>query len=335
MIMPALSNQEQMDYLQKVSRTFALTIPMLRKELGDVISNAYLHFRIIDTVEDEIIDDDSDKIDLLRTMGSFYQGDSQDLGELDGLKERILKLINHDQSRAEYRLIGDYIRLCKRTIGYGPDVYKDIFRCASIMSNGMASSIERGQNRSQNDVDHYCYFVAGVVGQLLARFFSAGIKDPEKAREVFYLSVSFGEGLQLVNILKDRFTDKNRGSYFLPYDGQDIDDDEVVDKYVRICMGHLDNAVRLISLLGKKQGDIRLFCLINVAMAYATLYKIYRHRMPPKINRHQVWRLLAASRICAQSNTLLFIFKRYLSRNLPSMSVDFRELSDRVSLWKD
>src|SRR5262245_56675755 len=39
--------------LERVSRTFALTIPQLPKELARVVTNAYLLCRIVDTLEDE------------------------------------------------------------------------------------------------------------------------------------------------------------------------------------------------------------------------------------------------------------------------------------------
>ena len=43
----------QAELLQRVSRTFALTIPQLPTGLRDVVENAYLLCRIIDTIEDE------------------------------------------------------------------------------------------------------------------------------------------------------------------------------------------------------------------------------------------------------------------------------------------
>ena len=39
--------------LKKVSRTFALTIPLLSGELRFVVTHAYLLCRILDTIEDE------------------------------------------------------------------------------------------------------------------------------------------------------------------------------------------------------------------------------------------------------------------------------------------
>ncbi|MDX1336265.1 MAG: squalene/phytoene synthase family protein, partial [Gammaproteobacteria bacterium] len=40
-------------FLQGVSRTFALTIPVLPMPLQRVVANAYLQCRIIDTIEDD------------------------------------------------------------------------------------------------------------------------------------------------------------------------------------------------------------------------------------------------------------------------------------------
>ena len=45
--------QLQMKHLLGVSRSFALTIPMLPEPLEDYIANAYLLCRIADTVEDD------------------------------------------------------------------------------------------------------------------------------------------------------------------------------------------------------------------------------------------------------------------------------------------
>ena len=49
----AMSLEKQQDHLQKVSRTFALTIPLLPPDLRDYVGNAYLLCRIADTIEDD------------------------------------------------------------------------------------------------------------------------------------------------------------------------------------------------------------------------------------------------------------------------------------------
>ena len=62
---------KQQVHLRNVSRTFALTIPMLPKSLIDYISNAYLLCRIADTVEDDPIAADKQKISWLISFADF------------------------------------------------------------------------------------------------------------------------------------------------------------------------------------------------------------------------------------------------------------------------
>ncbi len=68
-------------------------------------------------------------------------------------------------------------------------------------------------------LDRYCYFVAGVVGEMLSAMFTdyepgMGEHDAELNR----LAVSFGQGLQMTNILKDIWADHARGVCWLPRD---------------------------------------------------------------------------------------------------------------------
>src|SRR5262245_38580677 len=77
-----------------------------------------------------------------------------------------------------------------------------------------------------NDLERYCYYVAGTVGGLLTSLFLPEV--PEDAgwplrmapaeREAFLRdrAKSFGLGLQLVNIVKDVASDLERGDCFLP-----------------------------------------------------------------------------------------------------------------------
>ena len=58
--MQELTLEKQQYYLETVSRTFALTIPLLPKDLEDWIGNSYLLCRIIDTIEDAVYLDTSD-----------------------------------------------------------------------------------------------------------------------------------------------------------------------------------------------------------------------------------------------------------------------------------
>ena len=66
-------------------------------------------------------------------------------------------------------------------------------------------------------MDEYCYYVAGVVGEMLTELFCdySGAID-RNHDELMQLAVSFGQGLQMTNILKDIWDDQKRNMCWLP-----------------------------------------------------------------------------------------------------------------------
>jgi len=67
------------------------------------------------------------------------------------------------------------------------------------------------------DLDDYCYYVAGVVGDMLTELFwrilAGHCQPPDRLQS---LSVSFAQGLQMTNILKDVWEDRSHGACWLP-----------------------------------------------------------------------------------------------------------------------
>ena len=95
-----------------------------------------------------------------------------------------------------------------------------IQRCVEVMAGGMhqfqQTASVRGVPRL-SDLDDYCYYVAGVVGQMLTELFcgyAAGIG--QHRAQMHELDVSFAQGLQMTNILKDVWEDRSRGACWLP-----------------------------------------------------------------------------------------------------------------------
>src|SRR5438477_258431 len=63
----------------------------------------------------------------------------------------------------------------------------------------------------------YCYAVAGIVGEMLTELFVLGRPGMQAvAGDLRKHAAAFGEGLQLVNILKDARPDAVEGRTFLP-----------------------------------------------------------------------------------------------------------------------
>ena len=170
-------------------------------------------------------------------------------------------------------------------------------RCISIMADGMAryqeANVANGL-KDQQDMDSYCYYVAGVVGEMLTELFcdySSAIN--RHYDEMMQLAVSFGQGLQMTNILKDIWDDQKRNMCWLPQSvlenyGVRLDDEtplqngkefqQALGHLIGVARGHLDNALSYTLLLPGHEVGTRRFCLWALGMAVLTLRKINSHR---------------------------------------------------------
>ena len=318
-------------YLQRVSRTFALTIPMLGGELSDYVGNTYLLCRIADTIEDDPKTDRQRKKAWLKEFAEFASGQFTDGMKLISLKTRALQIYSGDPDAPEGLLLREMNETVCRTRTYPRQVISVISRGVSILSYGMARAIDHKKINSLGDLDNYCYFVAGVVGEMLAALFA--LYDPKADHErLMALSPSFGQGLQMVNIIKDRQEDKSRGVSYLP---PDASVQEGLLRYVGIACGHLYDALDFIRALPPKDTGIRRFCLLCICMAAATL-RLYAKNpdgVSLKITRKEVKRLFALCSICAGVNFSLTALFRYCARGLRPIKRDPLELRQRVSWW--
>ncbi len=321
-----------MEHLLGVSRSFALTIPMLPDPLEDYIANAYLLCRIADTVEDDPKTPASHKISWLKSFAQFALTNFTDELELLSLHHKALELTQGAIS-AERKLIDDMLSVVGRTVSYPAKIRQILGKGVSILAFGMAKSLDGFKIKQRHDVDNYCYFVAGVVGELLAALFSEHNHNIDR-QALMSLAVSFGEGLQLTNILKDRSIDAERQVSFLP---QNKDSKSIEQEYISLCQGHLDDALDFICKIPLCEIGIRRFCYVNILMATATLKKISKNNQQSllsiKISRRQVKLLLVLSNLCVKYNWSLRLLFTIISKNVPRLRRSPEELSTRVSWW--
>jgi len=170
-VLTEIDFSSQQEHLKNVSRTFALTIPMLPDALVDYISNAYLLCRIADTVEDDPKAAVDKKISWLKSFSLFCKEGFNDEMELLKLHKQAVDLVHDGAVDKEFDLISDMPAVVKRTLTYPVKIKNILSRGVSILSLGMSRSLEGTEIKDLNDVDHYCYYVAGVVGELLAALF--------------------------------------------------------------------------------------------------------------------------------------------------------------------
>ncbi|HEY1959212.1 MAG TPA: squalene--hopene cyclase [Polyangiaceae bacterium] len=203
-----------------MSRTFALSIAMLPPALRDAIGDAYLLCRIVDSIEDDA------RLSIERRHALFDAFDAV-MGD-DAIDEGVLERAAQDAGVGETAAEAE---LCARSgavlraFRAHDRAQRDAIRPHVLeMSKGMreyatrAASEGRLRIRDIADLERYCYFVAGTVGGLLTDLFLLEVPglDAATVAELQRLAVSFGLGLQLVNIVKDVAEDHERGVCFMP-----------------------------------------------------------------------------------------------------------------------
>ena len=331
----------QTEILQGVSRTFALTIPQLPCPLCDVVGNAYLLCRITDTIEDEPALSIAQKQAFLERFVEVVAGRE----EAESFAFELSALLSSSTTASERDLIANTARVIRITSGFSATQRGSLERCVRTMSRGMTEFQQNATLDGVSDLselDRYCYYVAGVVGEMLTELFcDYSTEISERRKDLLELSVSFGQGLQMTNILKDMWDDRRRGACWLPRDiflasginlgtlsaGQaDPGFLKGISELVAITHHHLTNALRFIMLIPACETGIRRHCLWALGMAVLTLRRIYatavfRSGQEVKISRRSVWAVTVVTSAVVRSNLALkFLFKA-LTRGLPGTDV--------------
>jgi len=303
--------------LQGVSRTFALTIPQLPEALRLQVGNAYLLCRITDTIEDEASLPMEQKEKLSGQFISVVKGEES----AEQFAAAFSAELTDKTREAERDLIRNTARVIRLTHSFTLPQRRAMEQCVEEMATGMIR-YQKQQSlnglRDINELGDYCYYVAGVVGVMLTELFCDYSQAMGQHREqMLKLAVSFGQGLQMTNILKDIWEDQQRGVCWLPRDvfaGCDFDIKEIVEyiddacylvgleRLIAIATMHLHNALQYTLLIPAKEKGIRRFCFWALGMAVLTLRKINKHKnfrssSEVKISRRSVKATVAATEL--------------------------------------
>ena len=337
--MDSVSSDEvyQDQILPHVSRTFALTIPQLPERLRTAVTCAYLLCRIADTIEDEPALSPPETLTFLQRFSAVLVGH----GDPAPLAAEIAARLSDRTLASERDLVTHMARVVAVLTQLNAPQRAAIQRCVELMCQGMPrfqfSASLRGVAHS-SDLDDYCYYVAGVVGEMLTDLFCD--YSPQIAREraaLSALAASFAQGLQMTNILKDVWEDRARGACWLPQDlftrhGIDlsVSSSEPFDprfaagfrELVGVAHAHLRNALDYTLLIPSKESGIRRFCLWAIGLAVLTLRKIehnprFTAGAQVKVTRSAVAMTRLFTNVAGRSDWMLRLLFAQAARGLP------------------
>ena len=237
------------DLLKRVSRSFYLTLRLLPREVQEPIALGYLVARLSDTKADGA--DSPAEQELLHREGE-----------------------------------------CLRWLRQSAD-REAIERVWSRIREGQTFDGERfaqpgAPPLTREELDRYTYLVAGCVGEFWTEICLAKLPGYSRADEksLHEWGVRFGKGLQLVNILRDRPKDAQKGRIYVP--------EADVPEVFQLAREHLNSAERYTQSLRWKRA--RAACALPLLMAKATLDLVEATPgSAAKIPRRQVYWLLLRS----------------------------------------
>ena len=292
--------------LSSVSRTFALTIPLLPSAIEKVVGNTYLLCRIVDTIEDaaDLLPETKQHLSLLFLDAVLEKS------LVASFVEPCLKALSDYGNQDELDLIAHTPTVLRILHTCSKEDQEAVSRCVSIMSEGM-SRFHGKQTvaglKDLNEFERYCYVVAGVVGELLTTIFRN--HSPRFAKNIQgqeALAIAFGQALQMTNILKDSPEDRARGVSWMPADMRQ-------EELLRIAYQKLQDSLRYILLLPKQDLGMRRFCFLAFGLAVMTLSKIakrkeFSNKDEVKLSRNTVMAFYAFTKFAVRSDTLMNAF---------------------------
>lgn len=290
------------DLLEKTSRTFALSIPVLPEPTRREVTIAYLLFRIADTFEDASHWSPDERIAALGDFEALLRGYDRPRTETlarDWVSRDVAFHAGYRELMAETPFVLEaFLALSPGAV---PPIREHVIRSA----RGMASIVARTREgaltlHSIPELKDYCYLVAGIVGEMLTELFV--LDRTALAPIAAFLrerAAIFGEALQLVNILKDSAGDAEEGRRYLP---AEVSVSEVF-ALARRDLGVAGDYIRALQEAGAPRGIVE-FTALPVRLAWAALERVESRGPGAKVSRPEVFLIVQK-------------LKRALDRNEP------------------
>jgi farnesyl-diphosphate farnesyltransferase len=212
--------EELWPLLRDVSRSFYRTLRVLPAPVRQQIGLAYLFARATDTIADTELVPPAQRLDALRDLRQRILGERttpltfSEFARHQGAPAERTLLENCETYMALLQtLSADDLRLVREvldTITGGQEL--DLRRFGAAGAENIIAL------RVDPELDDYTYRVAGCVGEFWTRICRAHLFPRSSIDDAFLLANGrrFGQGLQLVNILRDLPVDLRKGRCYLP-----------------------------------------------------------------------------------------------------------------------
>ena len=271
--------------LKEVSRSFALSIPMLDDSLQKPVTIVYLQDRLLDNFEDEIPEDKISLEERFSLMDKVVELFRPDNDNFDDLAVEIAGYAGLMPEKSLQEMTGNALMI-RKAYGELDDLVKELsFKWLKEMNLGMKKYLSR-EVKTFIDLDEYCYYVAGTVGGFLTDLliYYSTIITEEKSESLLANFNASGQFLQKINLIRDIREDvKQRVKHYWPLVSlrislQELIDEEnkeaglaALDRMIDDVKTHVPNLINYFLAIPEDKPGYRKFYSLNNALGLATI----------------------------------------------------------------
>lgn len=265
------SIRENLDWcyasVQEVSRTFAITIDILNEPMSTYTCVGYLLCRVPDTIEDSNHISSETKANLLRLYDDVLSPSSDTTATefVQAVKPHVPDAAFADEPQNvdwDWRVTAEAERVFEVYESFDVDDRDDMRPPIRELTQGMADFVSRhvetpGEGlrvETVEELEEYCYYVAGTVGHLITNLgFGSAAGGREEVQEI---AEGFGTLLQLVNISKDVYDDyHSEDNVYLPRDW--LEEEGVSDQSRLLAEENRDGTARVVERVANHARSFR------------------------------------------------------------------------------
>lgn len=319
--------------VQRVSRTFALTVDVLEEPMSRRICLGYLLCRIADTIEDASHIEADRQVDLLYTFDAALDPDAKTT--IEEFRTAVDPWLPPASERsADWEVVAESPTVVATFADLPDDVRNAVLPPVHEMVDGMAMFVERYADeggiriRDQDELEEYCYYAAGTVGTLITNLLSRGDVPERRVRTMRETAEEFGLLLQLVNVSKDVYDDyTEENNVYLPAEWLESEGvpqeavtapehrDEsarVVARTAQLARSCLDEAQTYLETMPLREGNTLSAWLVPYVLAVGTLRELEERPEDAltdtdvKVSRTEVFTVLEAATSASQDTVSEF-----------------------------
>lgn len=292
-------------HLERVSRSFAFCIAQLKSPLREWVGLSYILCRLVDTVEDSRWPDKTNQLEAFSRFSEMIEKLPAPI-EVEAWVGRFPTQIPD----GERLLLQDSLQFFTDLHALPQAARQAVQSTVLNMTRGMEYFCRQSQGclRLENGhaANQYCFFVAGVIGELLTKLLELTTENFQMSTRMLVDSFHFGLYLQKINLLKDQMVDQKEGRYLVFSREQMMAD----------LRTNARRALEYLKAIPLSRTDYRLFCAWSLFLGLISIpwiEKSWNEGRQMKISRTETFLFLGKVQVIVNDNAALEnLFNEYI-----------------------